>query len=136
MAVEVDLTAYKHAPFLFTFVMLGYDWSAATFAMEARTGKGEHVADPAPIALANATAGSEGISASYDANYIDGETCQVVGATIVTGQIDKATLEALDYASNEADGLVLYYDMHVTPSGEATRVWPYGTLTVEPGVTV
>lgn len=132
MAVEKDLNAFRHTPFLHVIRRLGVDWSGASFKLQARTAKD---AGDTEIDLSNAAAGSEGISAVYDAGYIHPETNAVVGATTITVQVNEATMEGLPAASPATDDLVLVYDLHVTPTGDLKRVLTYGTFTVDPGVT-
>ena len=56
----------------------------------------------------------------------------MVGASIITPQIDEATLEALTYTG--AADLVLYHDLLVTPSGLPQRAELYGTFTITQGI--
>ncbi|PTR08671.1 MULTISPECIES: hypothetical protein [unclassified Novosphingobium] len=113
-------------------VLVGTDWSAAAFSMSfAATQGGTAIAD---IQLANAAAGSQGISASYDASYVHPETGAVVGATTIRPQIDEASLEALVWGSDPTANLVLHYDLLVTPVGGVQQVFCYGTFTIQPGI--
>jgi len=110
-------------------VYLGVDWSAATFRFTLAPLPGS----AALITLTNAGAGTQGISATYDPDYIDDVTGLVVGATIIRPQIDETTFEALTWGATD-EPLVLYHDMIVTPSGEPQRVWFDGTFTILSGV--
>lgn len=113
-------------------VLTGLDWSAATFRMSFSASQGG-----TPIAgmqLSNAAAGSQGVSASYDANFVHPETGAVVGATSIRPQIDETSLEALSWGSDPAADLVLHYDLLVTPPGGVQQVFCYGTFTIQPGV--
>ena len=110
-------------------VYLGMDWSAATF----RFTLAPLVGSAALITLTNQTAGTQGISATYDAGYVDDRTGLVVGATIIRPQIDEATFEALTWGATD-EPLVLFHDMLVTPSGEPQFVWFDGVTTILPGV--
>lgn len=110
-------------------IYLGVDWSAATFRFTLAPLPGSG----ALITLTNAAAGSQGISATYDASYVDDQTGLVVGATIIRPQIDEATFEALTWGPTD-EPLVLYHDMLVTPSGAPQRVWFDGTFTILSGV--
>jgi hypothetical protein len=111
-------------------IMLGVDWSAATFKM----GIAPLVGATPIITLNNASAGSQGISASYDSAYVDPDTGETVGATIVRPQIDEATFEALTWGSDTTAPLVLAHDFLVTPSGAQQFVWFDGSFTILPGV--
>jgi len=125
--------ASKHTPWgggtgAGRIIKLGADWSAATFVWAfATTSNGSPV-----ITLNNAAAGTQGVSATYDANYVHPKTGQVVGATIIDPMISEATLEGLTYSG--ANDLVLYHDVLVTPSGGAQRPIAYGTLTIRQGI--
>lgn len=139
MAFELPITAFKHVQWGGAIgdgdlILLDKDWSAATFRMELRTAPGG--TGSALVTLTNASAGSQGVSAAYDSGYVDPETGEAVGATVIRAQIDEATLEALSLASPASDPLVTYYDLHITPSALPKRVYCYGTFTIEPGVTI
>lgn len=110
-------------------IYLGVDWSAATFRFTLAPLPGSG----AIITLMNAAAGSQGISATYDASYVDDRTGLVVGATIIRPQIDEATFEALTWGPTD-EPLVLAHDMLVTPSGEPQFVWFDGAFTIYPGI--
>lgn len=110
-------------------VVLGLDWSGAAFKFSIAP----QVGSVALITLTNAAAGSQGISATYDASYVDDRTGLVVGATIIRPQIDEATFEALTWGPTD-EPLVLAHDMLVTPSGEPQFVWFDGAFTIYPGV--
>lgn len=138
VAIRWDLVAWRRTPFGGAigdgdFVEEGIDWSGATFRMELRDEPGNTAT--ALVTLTNAAAGSQGISASYNAAWED-DAGNVVGATTIRVQIDEATLEALALASDPAQDRVLHYDLHVTPSGQPKRVAWYGTFTLKPGVTI
>lgn len=106
------------------------NWSGAEFVMAFAAAEG---ATPV-ITLTNAAAGAQGISATYDAAYVDPRTGATIGATIIRPQIDEATLEGLTYPSDPSSPLVLYYDLLVTPTGEPQRVVCKGTLSIYQGV--
>jgi hypothetical protein len=142
MAAIVTLTAYKRVPFVdedgATWVFFGEEWDDATFAMHIRAHRGD-TGTPV-VSLANATAGSQGISATYDPAYVyvDPQTKEdVTGpATLVLVQIDEATLEALSLGTPYDKAIELYYDLHVTPSGMVKRIPVEGAFIVKPGVTI
>ncbi len=117
------------------FIVLGLDWSAADFWLQVRPAAGG--SDTPLVDLATATAGSEGISADYDAAYLDPETGEEVGATIIRPQIDQATLEAISWGQIDPDQqLSLVYDLHVQPPGEPVRLFAAGAFPLQPGVTI
>ncbi len=139
MAVELNIGAFKRVPFgglsgEGDIPVVGVDWSGATFKMEIRANPGD--GGSALVSLSNAAAGSQGISATYDAAYAMPDGSGTVGATIIRPQIDEATIEGLSLAARTSDPLTLYYDMHVTPSGSSKRLLCFGTFTIYPGVTI
>lgn len=111
-------------------IMLGVDWTGAAFKM----GLAAQVGSTPLITLTNQTAGTQGISATYDAAYVDPINGETVGATIIRAQIDEATFEALTWSDDTTEPLVLAHDFLITPSGEPQFVWFDGTFTILPGV--
>lgn len=140
MAVELNITTFRHVPFGGTtgdgdLPILGEDYSDATFEMHIRLAPGA-TGDPL-IELENAAALSEGISAEYDADYPHPLTGEEVGATVIRIEIDETSIESLPVAAEPEEPAVFYYDLQMTPSfsGARKRVVIYGTFTVYPGVT-
>lgn len=138
MMVNVPISAFKRVQFGGAIGdgdldIVGVSWAAATFKLDIRVLAGD--TGGALVSLANASAGSQGVSATYNAAYVlpSGE---VAAATIVRLQIDEATIEALALAARADDPVVLYYDLHVTPSGLPKRVFCFGSFTIFPGVTI
>lgn len=131
----VDLTANRWEPFVDPTDFEGYDYSAATFAMQVRLYR-DAPGDPL-ISLTNATAGSQGVSVSVATDDDD----QPIST--VTIQIDEATLEAvLPFAvtsgsPNRKAGtdLELYYDLQITGGGHTKLRRMEGTFTIKAGVT-
>jgi hypothetical protein len=112
---------------------LGRDWSGAAFVLTLRPAEGG--TGSALVTLTNQSAGTQGISATYDAGETDPDTGLVVGGTTIVPQIDEATMEALSWGSTPTDEpLVLSYDLLVTPSGEPQRQVLFGSFTIYPGV--
>ena len=109
-------------------IKAGADWSDAAFVMTfAATPTGS-----ALITLSNATAGSQGVSATFDPDFVHPKTGMIVGATEIVPHITEATLEGLTYDGTNPK--TLYFDLLVTPSGEPQRPVLYGTLTVHQGI--
>lgn len=146
-AISRDLSAWRHVPWGGAtgdqdIVVLGLDWSAATFAMQVRVAQGD--AGTPLASLANAAANYEGLSATYDPGYVYPATGPavalrgtVVGATTIRPQINQATLEAIPLAADDpAAALTLWYDLHVTPVNMPKRQFTYGIFTLNPGVTI
>lgn len=109
--------------------LMGRNWSAASFVMTIAATEG----GAALITLTNQSAGTQGLSATYDAGYVHPVSGEVVGATILRPQIDEATLEGLDYGTPAA-AKAMKYDLLVTPTGEPQRAVQYGDFVVELGV--
>lgn len=133
MAFELDITAFRRVPWggatgLADIVVLGRDWSGASFLWQ--FGAPSDLAQD--ISLTTQTAGTQGVSATYDANYVHPESGAVVGATIIRPQINETTLEALSYSG--VSDLELAHTFYITPSGEPERVYCYGTMTIKQGV--
>ena len=130
MAFEANLTIYSsHVPWggdtgEADIWMAAEDWSAAAFVLK--------IDSPSPITLTNAAAGSQGISATYDADYVSKRTGAQVGGTCIRPLITEATLEELDFGSGTE--LTFNYDLLVTPSGASQRVICFGQVTMRKGV--
>ena len=110
-------------------IVLGKNWSAATFVWTFAATLG----GAAVITLVNAAAGTQGVSATYDAAYVHPQTGQVVGATTIRPLITEATIEALTWPAVPAS-LVLIHDLLVTPSGAMQLAYAKGTMTITAGV--
>lgn len=128
------IIAYKRVPFVDSFVIIGYDWSDATFLLHVRHLPGD-TGTPV-IALTNAAEGSQGLCASFDDAYVHPVSGATVEATIVAVQIDEATLEALSLNLPPEQPLDLFYDVHATPTGEHKRILFGGPFSLRPGVTI
>lgn len=127
---QLDIRANRWAPFVYSIDFEGYDFSAATFAMQVRMfrdGTGAALID-----LTNATAGTEGISATV-------ATSGGVDTTTVVIRIDEATLDAvLPYPASgqEPDtDVALRWDIQITPTGGDKARWLEGVFTIAAGVT-
>ena len=134
MAANFPLSAFKRVPFLTEIAILGPDYTGADFAMHVRNFEGDTWSPL--ISLADATAGTQGVSVTYDAAFIYDDAGSEAPASIIAIQIDEATLEAIALNNPTNKVLTLYYDLHVTPTGEAKRVELYGTFSIYPGVTI
>lgn len=140
MAVELNISTWRHVPFGGAtgngdIVVIGADFSTATFAMQIRATPG--AADPALVSLVNAAAGSQGISVSYDAAYplFDGSTAP---ASTIRIEIARVSIETdIPVAAKPEDPAVCYYDLQVAPSysGARSEVLAFGSFSVFPGVT-
>lgn len=132
MAFTKNYVAYRSAVFggasgrVFIDV-LGQDLSGAAFAWAFSPANG---ATPS-FTLTNAAAGSQGISASYDALIRNPETGEILGGTRILPQIDETTLEGLTFSG--ASDLNLIHTLYETPVGGTKRVRCAGILTVKQG---
>lgn len=134
MAANLNIAAFKRTPFIDDIAILGPNYTGATFLMHIRNKNGD-TGTPL-ISLAGATAGTQGISVTYNAAYIYNEAGDTAPASLILIQIDEATLEALAL-NNPADKPVeLAYDLHVTPSGGIKRVELFGQFIINPGSTI
>jgi hypothetical protein len=120
----LPLVAQRHVPFVYE-IECEFDLTGATLDMHIRLLPDTPGA--ALVDLSPAAAGLEGLSMVHAAGY-----------STITIQIDEATMEDEDKippANEPGEDVVLYYDLHVTPSGGVKAVYFAGTFTVEPGVT-
>jgi hypothetical protein len=135
-----DREAWRHNPWGGAdgdedWVFIGEDLHDGTFAMQVRGAPGEVSA--ALVTLVNAAAGSQGLSAVYDATFPDPDTGEIVGGTILTPLITKTTLEGLSWGQcDPARALPLAYDLQVTPAGGARKLRVRGAFVLNPGVTL
>lgn len=139
MALELDiLVRSKRVPWGGTtseadIVVLGMDYSGATFAMEIRNTPGD--SGTALVSLTNASPGAQGISATYDPDYVHPLTGVEVGATTIRPQINETTMEGLVTATPGDAPVDAHYDLHLTPEGGAKLLYLYGRFSYAPGVT-
>lgn len=126
---RLDLEAPRWAPFIYTILFEGADFSGDTLRMQVRATP-DAEGDPL-IDLILATAGTQGLS--YTTAIVDGG----VDSTL-TIQIDKSTMSGLPYPGSHGergDDLVLYWDLHRDPNDAAEYVALEGQFTVKAGVT-
>ena len=130
-AIEKNYTAWRSAGWggdasHVAIIILGEDLSAGAFEWKFALAEG----NAALIALANDAAGSEGVSATYDAAYLHPKSGAIVGATIIVPQIDEATLK-----NAQLDGVgSLFHSLYITPSDGKQFVERYGSLILRQGV--
>lgn len=104
------------------FIIEGQNLSGGTYVFAIASAEG---VSPSK-SVTGAAAGSEGVSASYDANYVNEQGAQV-GATTLRVQIDETSMETLGAGS-------FVYDLLVTPSGAPQRLICKGAFVVQAGV--
>lgn len=134
MAAEINIAAFKRVPFVDDIAILGPNYTGAAFLMHVRNRMGD-TGTPL-ITLTGATAGTQGISVTYDAAYIYNEAGDTAPASLIKIQIDESTLEALAMNNPSQKAVVLDYDLHLTPTGQPKRVELFGTFTINPGATI
>lgn len=135
MPFPLDITVVsKRVPWVEDLALEGPDYSGGTFKMEIRQNPGD--GGSALVTLNGAALGSEGISATYDAGYVDPETGETFAATVFVLRINEATMEGLAVGTPTDEPVELHYDIHVTPSGGTKFVLAYGAFIYNPGVTV
>lgn len=132
MAFERDFIAFKNAVWgglsgRVSITVTDEDLSGADFAWAFSATEGAS----ADITLTDEAAGTEGISATYDPDFVDPQTRVVVGGTVIVPQIDQDTLEGLTFAV--ADDLELVHTLYYTPLGGSKTVLCFGKLTVKQG---
>jgi hypothetical protein len=134
MAAELPISAFKRVPFVDDIAILGPDHRTSAFLMHIRNRQGDTGAPL--VTLATASAGTQGISCTYNAAYIYNDEGDTAPASLIAINISEATLEGLAPSNPTNAPVVLHYDLHVTPSGGVKRVEMYGTFTIYPGVTI
>jgi len=114
-------------------IILGENWTGAAFKWSFSTVTNAEAGTAATgFTLNAAAAGAQGVSVAWDAAYVHPRSGQIVGASIITPQIDKATLEALTFTGT-AD-LVLNHEFLAAPTGKPRREVCNGTLPVKQGI--
>lgn len=106
----------------------GVNWEAGDAVMtlcEPREGASK-------IVLTKQGPGAQGLSLFYDAAFVTPDGV-AIGGTRIRPHIDEATFEAITWESEQTQPLALYYDLLVTPPGEAQQVFCYGTFTLYAG---
>lgn len=117
---NLPLAGDRWTPFTATLEFTGLVVTGATFAMQVR-----QTYDQAGSPLVSLTnVGSANTQGIY-----------IVSASVIQIYIAEATMEGLPDATEVGDDLVLYYDLHITPSGGVKQVYARGTFTVRGGAT-
>lgn len=111
-------------------IMFGPDYSDAAFVLALSASAGGAVLKQ----IINAAAGSEGVSATFEANFTHPTTGEVGSATIVRPQINEVSFEALTWGTDASAPLTLNYDLLMTPVGAPQRAVCFGTFTLYPGI--
>lgn len=124
---QAQLTALRYQPFIYAIDIVGFDWSAATLALQVRSDRA--APGTALVDLSRATAGTQGLSTTV-------ATTGGVPTTTLTIQIDQTTIDALPGFPDDPNALVqLRYDLVVTPAGGVKQRWLEGVFAISEGVT-
>lgn len=124
-----DLVANRWEPFVHTVAFEGFDYSAATFAMQVRLTP-DAAGSPLVSLATVGSIGTEGIT-------ITGTTVAGgITTTNISVRINEATMAALPLPAERGATMLLAWDMQITPSGGGTKFRVLeGAFTVSPGVT-
>lgn len=137
-AATLPLVAERNQPFLDTVEFRGLDLTGGTFKMELRQYRGLAAVGSPILALANATAGSQGLSVAVS---VDGAG---MPTSVLTIQIDKSTIDAIQPFTvtagvpNRSVGkidLTLAYDLKIAATGIPEQRAVEGSFTIHEGVT-
>lgn len=131
---SVPICAQKRVPLDRLIPVIGPNWTGGIYRIEVRPLPGG--AGSPLITLTNAAAGTQGISATYDAAYALPDGSGTSPATVFRIRIDEVNLEALALASPAQNAVTLYYDFHVTPVAGDKFALCGGVFSIEPGVTI
>jgi hypothetical protein len=128
----LDLLVLRNAPRPIVIQFRGYDFTAATFALQVRSRRGA-TGDPL-ISLTNQTAGTQGLS------VVVTEDAAGTDVSDLTIQIDEATIDALLPAASNGQkagtDVVLAWDLIITGGGLGKVRWLEGKFIIREGVTV
>jgi hypothetical protein len=116
----VAIMADRWTPFVRTLQIGGLSLTSATISMQVR----QYYDAPGSALVSLSTVGSPSTEGIY-----------IASATELSIRINEWTMEDLPAATEVGDDLVLYYDIHITPSGGVKQVYVRGTFTVRGGAT-
>jgi hypothetical protein len=138
MRPAIPIAAFKRVPLVYSTFIAGANLTAASFLCHIRHKFGD--SDAPIITLTNAAAGTQGVSTAYIAalRYYDYHSRSYIStpATVVTLQINEATLEAAPQSNPTSQPLPLVYDVHITPTGGNKYVAYGGDFSLFPGSTI
>lgn len=144
-----DIGADRWVACIRTFAFVGLDFTSAVFASHVRLVPDVTGSPLVTLATVGSLA-SEGISLVYGGtdtitNHIAAGRLTEVPDGYVTGdslalsqvgfRINETTMEGLPFPTERGDDAVLYWDMHITPSGGIKDKYIGGLLTVRAGAT-
>lgn len=125
---QLNLTANRWEPFIYTIDFEGFDYTGATFAMQVRAVK-DSGGTPLVSLGTVGSVGTEGITIT-GVTTTDG-----VPTTGISIRINEATVEGLPEPAELGDDVTLYYDLQITPSGGNKYRALEGAFVVHAGVT-
>lgn len=124
---QLDLAAQRWTPFVYVIDFVGFDFTAATFAMDVRLYRDAPGA--ALVSLTNAASNAQGLSVSVT-------TEESVDTSALQIRINETTIEGLLLGSAGAGkDVVLVYDIHITGGGLEKTRWVEGSFTIRAGAT-
>ncbi len=124
---RLDLTVQRWTPFVYQIDFQGLDFTGAAMAMQVRLYR--DAPGPPLLALANAAANAEGLSASV-------KTTDGVPTSTVQIRINETTAEALLLnAGKPGDDIRVVHDLHITGGGFPKTRWIEGGLIIRAGAT-
>lgn len=152
----INWGADRYVPFVRSFSMIGYDFTGATFAAQVRDRKdgGALRAD-----LGTVTTSAQGVRLIFGgtntvanhitSNHLTSDIYNLVnintGVKYVAADnvvlsylritINEATMEAMPFGTDIGDDKLLYWDLHITPSGGTKDLYVAGDFLVRAGVT-
>ncbi|MES2902835.1 MAG: hypothetical protein V4696_01495 [Pseudomonadota bacterium] len=124
----LPLVGNRWTPFVYSIDVVGIDLSDAAFKAQVRLGPG--TPGTPLVDLANATAGTQGISVTV-------ATVGGVTTSTVTMRINEPVMEGLPAkpGAELGDDAVLFWDLHVTAQGLSKAVYFRGPFIVKNGAT-
>lgn len=146
---SLDLAGDRWVPFIQSLSFVGVNWTGAAFAMHVRATR--DVAGTPLVSLTTQTlASAEGVRLIYGGsdtitNHITAGRLSAVPSGFLTTdtvllsqlgiRVNETTMEGLTFPTERGDDTVLYYDLHVTPSGGEKDLYARGTFTARAGAT-
>lgn len=124
---SLPLVARRRVPFPLQIEVQGLDLTGAVFKMQVRDRKDGGFVRADLVTVSSASA--EGV------RLIGVETIDDVTVSTIGIRINETTMEAMNAATEIGQDAVIWWDMHITPSGGIKQVYFEGPFTVKAGVT-
>lgn len=147
----VDLYGDRWTPFSQSMVFINLNLTGAVFLMHVRATR--DITGSPLVSLANtSTPGAQGVrlvSVSTDtiANHITAERMtvdqipdskelsDVISISTIHVVVSEASMEGMPFPTPRGPDVTLYYDLHITPSGQIKQVWARAKFIVRAGAT-